>query len=184
MGGPALIDGQHVEGTDNFLVAPFMLDEIRWFTCEQYFQWAKFSKATDENSEAHCEAIKQCADASRSWQLGQSRRATLRPDWESVKANVMYRAVQAKFAQHPVLAAELAATKGAIRAAPSTADWQHVNSVILDRVRDECRPPEQRMNTKRYAALVALTEEVPATLELPTTNVSSNVESAAEAAGM
>ena len=172
MGGPALIDGQYVDGTDNFLLMPFVLDGVKWFTCEQYFQWAKFSTATDEYTVAHRESIKQCADAHRSWQMGQSRRATLRPDWESVKANVMYRAVKAKYEQHPILAAELVATKGPIRAAPSTADWQHVNSVILERVRDECRPPEERLNPKRYAALVALTE-VPLPLQAPATAAST-----------
>uniref|UniRef100_A0A6T8CYN1 NADAR domain-containing protein n=1 Tax=Prymnesium polylepis TaxID=72548 RepID=A0A6T8CYN1_9EUKA len=158
MGGPALIDGEHVEGTDNFLIAPFVIDGLTHQSCEHYFQWAKFASAIDAYSVQHCEAIRQCPTGGKVWQMGQSRRATMRPDWEVVKANVMYRAVSAKMEQHPKLAAELAATSGAIRAAPSTADWQHVNGLILERVREECRPPESRGDPKRYAALVALTE--------------------------
>jgi len=156
MGGPAVIDGAHVEGTDNFLIAPFTIEGVVWPSCEHYFQAAKFFQATDAYTTQHCEAIRQAPTAGRAWSMGQSRRATLRDDWEAVKANVMYRAVKAKYDQHPALATELVATKGAIRAAPSTADWQHVNSVILERVREELRPA--CTDPKRYAALVALTE--------------------------
>ena len=95
MGGPAFIDGEYVEGTDNFLHKPFVLDGLEWPTCEHYFQWAKFCKATDECPVALCREIQQCPSAGRAWQLGQSRRATLRSDWERVKANIMYRAVKA-----------------------------------------------------------------------------------------
>jgi ribA/ribD-fused uncharacterized protein len=160
MGGPAFIDGAYREGTDNFLVAPMVIDGVEWPTCEHYFQAIKFEGADDAYSVAHREAIRQASSAGRAWQLGQSRRCTIRDDWEIIKANVMYRAVKAKYEQHPALAAELVATTGGIRAAPSTADWQHVNSVILERVREELRPEtdERRCDAKRYAALVALTE--------------------------
>jgi N-glycosidase YbiA len=42
--------------------------------------------------------------------LGRSRTLTLRGDWESVKVDVMRRAVRAKFEQHPDLAALLIGT--------------------------------------------------------------------------
>lgn len=159
-----MIGGEYVEATDNFLVAPFELDGHKWYSCEQYFQWAKFATSTDAYTIAHAQSIIECKSAGSAWQMGQSRIATLRSDWELVKANVMYRAVKAKFDQHPDFAARLAATEGPIRAAPSTADWQHVNSVILERVRDECRPPEKRVSNARYEALRTLTEPMPSTL--------------------
>ena len=45
-------------------------------------------------------------------------------DFEQRKAGLMYRAVRAKYEQHPQLAAELLATAGPIRAAASTSEWQ------------------------------------------------------------
>ena len=108
MGGPALINGEHVKGTDNFLIAPMMIDGLEFASCEHYFQWAKFSTATDAYSISHCEAIRACPTGGRAWQLGQDRRARLRPDWEAIKVQVMYKANKAKFEQHLRLRAELA----------------------------------------------------------------------------
>merc|ERR1712070_462515 len=39
--------------------------------------------------------------------------------------------------QHPALAQELVSTTGPISASPSTSNWQQLNSVILERVREE-----------------------------------------------
>merc|ERR1712187_1022552 len=71
--------------------------------------------------------------------------------------NVMYRAVAAKYSQYPEFAQELAASSGPIQTGMSTADWQRMNRLILERVREEVRPVPQR-NAKRLAALVSLTE--------------------------
>eukprot|EP00416_Gambierdiscus_australes_P031435 CAMPEP_0171088032 /NCGR_PEP_ID=MMETSP0766_2-20121228/20523_1 /TAXON_ID=439317 /ORGANISM="Gambierdiscus australes, Strain CAWD 149" /LENGTH=172 /DNA_ID=CAMNT_0011545787 /DNA_START=40 /DNA_END=558 /DNA_ORIENTATION=+ len=150
MGGPAIIDGQPVDSSDNFFVAPFVLDGIEWPTTEHYYQAAKF--ASDDPLVAE---IRAAETANKAWSVGQ-RPGTIRPDWEHIKVNVMYRAVAAKYAAHPELAAELAATSGRIVAGVSTADWQHTNALILERVREELRPAEQR--SRRYAALVSLTE--------------------------
>ncbi|KAJ8610288.1 hypothetical protein CTAYLR_009072 [Chrysophaeum taylorii] len=73
------------------------------------------------------------------WRLGQTRRVRMRSDWEKVKASCMLRAVRAKFAQHDEAREELVATTGAIRAPPSTADWQVTNGLIIERIREEFR---------------------------------------------
>ena len=35
MGGPAIIDGRPVQGTDNYLIRPFVLQGKVWASCEQ-----------------------------------------------------------------------------------------------------------------------------------------------------
>ena len=158
MGGPAKIDGKRQNGTDNFLHAPMVIDGVTWPTCEHYFQAAKFMQpSANEDTLRHIETIRKAWSGGSAWQLGQNRSYPLRSDWEQVKASVMYRAVVAKYAQHPVLAAELIETTGPISAAPSTADWQRTNGLILERVREELRPPEQR-DEARLDRLVRILE--------------------------
>merc|ERR1712070_946707 len=103
------------------------------------------------------DAIRAAESGPKSWSMAQTHTEFLRPDWECVKVNIMYRAVAAKYAQHPEFAAELAASTGDIRTGMSTADWQRMNRLILERVREELRPVDQR-NAKRLAALVQLAE--------------------------
>mmetsp|Transcript_10876 Transcript_10876/g.20408 ORF Transcript_10876/g.20408 Transcript_10876/m.20408 type:complete len:229 (+) Transcript_10876:50-736(+) len=158
MGGPAIIDGQEVEHTDNFFVAPFVLDGIEWPTCEHYYQAAKFSHSiSDEKARAVIEEIRSTTSGPKTWSLAQKYPHLLLVDWEYIKVNVMYRAVAAKYAQHPEFAEQLAATSGSIRTGMSTADWQRMNRLILERIREELRPVDQR-NHKRLEALVSLTE--------------------------
>ena len=101
--------------------------------------------------------IRAAESGTKAWSVAQRQAASMRPDWEYVKVNVMYRAVWAKYAAHPLLASELAATRGPIKTSWSTADWQHLNALILERVREELRPLGER-KVKRHAALVSLTE--------------------------
>eukprot|EP00930_Biecheleria_cincta_P088691 TRINITY_DN7793_c2_g2_i1.p1 TRINITY_DN7793_c2_g2~~TRINITY_DN7793_c2_g2_i1.p1 ORF type:complete len:205 (+),score=37.88 TRINITY_DN7793_c2_g2_i1:54-617(+) len=165
MGGPAVIDGQAVASTDNFYVAPFVIDGVEWSTAEHYYQAAKYLRGGDasewHSGASRIEEIRAAESGAKAWSLGQRSSVDMRPDWEHVKVNVMYRAVSAKYEAHPCLAKELAATRGPIEAAFSTMgahdNWQRLNSLILERVREELRPAEAR-NQKRYAALVSLTE--------------------------
>lgn len=165
MGGPAVIDGHAVASTDNFYVAPFVIDGVEWPTCEHYYQAAKYFQEDDASElhgeEGRIEEIRAAESGSKAWSLGQRPSVNMRSDWEHVKVNVMYRAVSAKYAAHPNLAAEFAATQGPTQAAFSTMgahdNWQRLNSLILERVREELRPAEAR-NQKRYAALVSFTE--------------------------
>mmetsp|Transcript_18263 Transcript_18263/g.42562 ORF Transcript_18263/g.42562 Transcript_18263/m.42562 type:complete len:151 (+) Transcript_18263:55-507(+) len=138
MGGPATVLGKAVPATDNFLVRKFVLNGKEWMSCEQYFQAMKFA------SEEYREKIRGCdADPGTHgmavWRMGQNRNYDLRADWELVKVDVMYEANAAKFAQHADLRAELLATDGPIRAAPSTDNWQKWNSEILERIRHDLR---------------------------------------------
>mmetsp|Transcript_100901 Transcript_100901/g.159544 ORF Transcript_100901/g.159544 Transcript_100901/m.159544 type:complete len:168 (-) Transcript_100901:175-678(-) len=142
MGGPATCDGKSVPATDNFQVTKFVIEGQEWVSCEQYFQAVKFT------SEEYREKIRNETQAAghgmRVWSMGNSRAYKLRPDWESVKVQMMYRANAAKFCQNKDLLEELLATRGSIRAANSTDQWQKWNSEILECVREELRPCEEQ----------------------------------------
>ncbi len=81
----------------NFTAFPFDLDGKRWRTTEHYFQARKFS------DEDYQEKIRLTASPMVAARLGRSRAIPIRPDWESIKDDVMRAAVKAKFAAHPEL---------------------------------------------------------------------------------
>ena len=88
----------------NFSPHAFSLDGLLWPTVEHYFQAAKFPSAD------HAERIRRAKTPKDAKALGRSRVATLRPDWEAVKEDVMRRALSAKFEAHAELRALLVAT--------------------------------------------------------------------------
>eukprot|EP01065_Artemidia_motanka_P046177 TRINITY_DN693_c0_g1_i1.p1 TRINITY_DN693_c0_g1~~TRINITY_DN693_c0_g1_i1.p1 ORF type:complete len:187 (+),score=63.29 TRINITY_DN693_c0_g1_i1:65-562(+) len=136
-GGPCKCDGQMHRSMDNFLQRPMTIDGQEWISAEQYFQAAKFA------DERHRERIRAERDGHAQWQLGQSREHKLREDWEAEKVHVMYTANKAKFEQHADLREDLCSSRGPIQAGgfPFWAEW---NSIILERIREELRPEEQR----------------------------------------
>lgn len=84
-------------GFSNFSAHPFSLDGHRWATSEHYFQAQKFAGTPQ------FDAIRKANSPMIAARLGRSREFKLRRDWESVKDDVMRRAVQAKFAAHAEL---------------------------------------------------------------------------------
>ena len=78
----------------NFAHFPIKLDGKMWPTTEHYFQAQKF---TDIHYQEKIRAEKSPMIAIR---LGRDRKQKLRKDWESVKNNVMKKALTAKFTQH------------------------------------------------------------------------------------
>ena len=81
----------------NFTSFPFVLDGVEWPTSEHYFQAQKF------NDETYREKIRTTNSPMIAARLGRSRRVPIRPDWESVKIDVMRKAVRAKFNAHDEL---------------------------------------------------------------------------------
>lgn len=81
-------------GFSNFSPHPVTLDGKVWPTSEHYFQAKKFEGHPDE------EEIRKTASPMVAARMGRSRKRPLRKDWESVKDQVMYKAVHAKFTQH------------------------------------------------------------------------------------
>lgn len=78
----------------NFAHFPIKLDGKMWHTTEHYFQAQKF---TDKQYQEKIRTEKSPMIAAR---LGRDRKQKLRKDWESVKNNVMKKALLAKFTQH------------------------------------------------------------------------------------
>lgn len=91
----------------NFADCPVMIDGKTWPTSEHYFQAQKF-----ENAE-YREKIRHEKSPMIAARLGRSRKHKLRRDWESVKDNVMRKALHAKFTQHENLREMLLDTGGA-----------------------------------------------------------------------
>ena len=108
MGKPAVIRFYSVTGEhgvlSNFAPYPIRLDGARWPTSEHYFQAQKFEDPRDR------EAVRTAKTPSEAARRGRDRRRKLRRDWESCKEAVMRKALEAKFRQHPDLAAALLAT--------------------------------------------------------------------------
>lgn len=92
----------------NFARYPIVLDGRRWPTSEHYFQAQKFVGTQDELK------IQQASTPSEAARLGRDRTKPLREDWESVKVEVMRRAVRAKFTQYENLHQLLLSTGDAL----------------------------------------------------------------------
>eukprot|EP01119_Soliformovum_irregulare_P003727 TRINITY_DN1476_c0_g1_i2.p1 TRINITY_DN1476_c0_g1~~TRINITY_DN1476_c0_g1_i2.p1 ORF type:complete len:424 (-),score=42.90 TRINITY_DN1476_c0_g1_i2:318-1541(-) len=81
----------------NFFDAPFSLDGKRWPTSEHYFQAHKFEdRRMQEN-------VRSCFTPRDAFNMARRSDHYKRFDWESVKDEVMHRAVMAKFSQNAVL---------------------------------------------------------------------------------
>jgi N-glycosidase YbiA len=119
------------------------LDGHWWPTTEHYFQAQKFEDS------AYQERIRTAATPKLAAELGRSRKLPLRSDWESIKDDIMYRAVLKKFQTHPQLRDLLLNTgdEEIIENAPGDYYWgcgkdgsgQNKLGLILMRVRDELR---------------------------------------------
>lgn len=81
----------------NFAHFPIKLDGKMWHTTEHYFQAQKFE------DKQYQEKIRKELSPMIAARLGRDRKQKLRNDWESVKNNVMEKALLAKFTQHEEL---------------------------------------------------------------------------------
>lgn len=81
----------------NFSPHPFKINGKQWPTSEHYFQAQKFAGTEHE------EEIRQAKSPMIAARMGRSRQRPLRPDWETVKDEIMRQALRAKFTQRPEL---------------------------------------------------------------------------------
>ncbi len=100
----------------NFSPYPIELKSRVWPTSEHYFQAQKFAGTEHE------EAVRSAKSPMVAARMGRSRERPLRPDWETVKDNVMREALRAKFAQHAALRSLLLSTGNAELAEHTTND--------------------------------------------------------------
>jgi len=138
MGGPCKVDGQVRKELDNFHQCRIELDGKIWPTAEHVFQASKCPGDPEQR-----EKIRNAVSGMDSWQLGQTRTAGLRPDWEAVKVDVMYEANLAKFQQNQDLHDVLVSSSGPIEAQGGFF-WKTWNEVLLERIREELRSENQR----------------------------------------
>ena len=124
----------------NFSAHPIEIDGLRWPTTEHYFQAMKF-QGTD-----NAERVRAAPGPGEAARLGR-RLAPLRPDWETIKEDIMYVALHAKFTQHDSLGRLLKET-GSRRLVEHTQNdtyWadggdgggKNRLGVLLERLRDE-----------------------------------------------
>ena len=104
----------------NFHLSSFLLEGKMWPTVEHYFQAQKFP--ADPELQERVRAAKTSLGAKR---LGQTKTAAFRADWDTVKDEVMYTGIKAKFQQNPLLASLLLDTGAAwlIEKAPRDSYW-------------------------------------------------------------
>lgn len=88
----------------NFSPHPIELKGRTWPTSEHYFQAQKFAGTEHE------EAVRLAKSPTIAARMGRSRERPLRPDWETVKNDIMREALQAKFTQHAELRSLLLST--------------------------------------------------------------------------
>ncbi len=91
----------------NFAPFPLRIDGALWRTSEHYFQAQKFAGTR------HLEEVRRAKTPMIAARMGRDRGRPLRRDWESVKRDVMRRALHAKFTQHEDLGELLLATGSA-----------------------------------------------------------------------
>jgi N-glycosidase YbiA len=106
-------------GFSNFSRHGFMLDGAWWPTSEHYFQAQKFPGMY------YAEEIRLAAGPFQAAGLGRRQDRPPRPDWESVKEDVMRRALRAKFHAHPDLRELLLSTgeEALVENSPKDAYW-------------------------------------------------------------
>lgn len=88
----------------NFARYSLLLDGKMWPTSEHYFQAQKFEDPQIK------EEVRMCKTPRLAANMGRDRKNPIRRDWESVKVEVMRKAVRAKFTQQEDIRAVLLST--------------------------------------------------------------------------
>lgn len=91
----------------NFAAYPILIDGKRWPTTEHYFQAQKFANTPQE------ERIRKAKTPMIAARMGRDRKQKLRRNWDSIKIDVMRKALYAKFTQYEELKALLLSTEDA-----------------------------------------------------------------------
>ncbi|KAK4791033.1 hypothetical protein SAY86_031446 [Trapa natans] len=104
-------------------------DYVTWPSVEHFYQAHKFIGLENKQSQKYVEEIRDAKspeEAARIGRLMQRRHPDLvRPDWEIIKINVMYRALKCKFSIYPHLNSMLLSTVGSVlvEASPHDLFW-------------------------------------------------------------
>jgi len=91
----------------NFSLHSIDLEGQTWPTSEHYYQAQKYQ---DTLHQSLCEQIRQSPTPEAAAALGRNPTYAIRPNWDAIKAEIMYTAVRTKFLTHAAIQAELLAT--------------------------------------------------------------------------
>lgn len=137
----------------NFAPYPIELKGKSWKTSEHYFQAQKFAGTPRE------EEIRQAKSPMIAARMGRSRKHKMRTDWETVKDDIMRKAVFAKFRQHEDIRKTLLDTGDATLIEHTTNDryWgdggdgsgKNMLGKILMEVREQLRQEEDNEHIER-----------------------------------
>jgi ribA/ribD-fused uncharacterized protein len=127
----------------NFAPFGIDLDDALWPTVEHYYQAQKFAGPQLR------ETIRKAAKPVIAKSIADHNKAAIRPDWDAIKDEVMYRAVRRKFELHAQLQELLLATgeQDIVESAPNDYYWgvgregtgQNRLGKIIERIRAELR---------------------------------------------
>jgi N-glycosidase YbiA len=81
----------------NFFLSPMRLEEKDYLTVEHWFQSQKFT-----NPELQ-EKVRLAATAAHAKKLGRTKDSSFRSNWDSVKEEILYQGLKAKFQQNSLL---------------------------------------------------------------------------------
>jgi N-glycosidase YbiA len=81
----------------NFFLSPMVLQEKEYATVEHWFQSQKFT-----NPELQ-EKVRLAATAAQAKKLGRTKNSSFRSNWDSVKEEILYTGLKAKFEQNGLL---------------------------------------------------------------------------------
>jgi ribA/ribD-fused uncharacterized protein len=128
----------------NFSRHSFTLDGHVWPTSEHYFQAMKFHTSPPDFG-----AVKAASGPMEAAAIGRDRSRPLRKDWEAVKDEIMFKAVEAKFTQNSSIREVLLGTGDAtlVEHTPKDSYWgdggdgsgKNMLGVTLMRLRDRLK---------------------------------------------
>lgn len=131
----------------NFSKHPIELNRNTWQTSEHYYQAQKFAGTVYEAKIREANGPMQAATE------GRDKSKPLRKDWETVKEDIMYDAIYAKFTQHKDLQEILLSTDDSELIEDSPVDYywgcgkdgtgKNRLGVLLMRLRDELREEDE-----------------------------------------
>ncbi len=137
----------------NFYPAKLKISKKEWPTSEHYFQAMKF---LDGDTQELIRKLKTPAEAKRK---GGSKRLPLREDWETVKDDVMRKALKTKFTQHRDLKKKLLETypnklsestkRDSYWADGGDGSGKNMLGVLLVELRDQFIKSNQEANKRR-----------------------------------
>lgn len=146
MDWPTTCNGVKYVRLDNFGICRLLIGGQEWVSIEQYYQASQFADPLYRETFLSIKPRRNMGTLmAAKWHGQEIRRMGESNDHERVhgfkKLEEMYVANRVKFDQNPECRKQLLQTRGPIKASGNTDYWQLWNSRILERIREELKPP-------------------------------------------